>query len=61
MRRAGIALGAALVVLGLFWAGRMSGHGLGAFAEHWWCASPLAAFVVGAAGMAWLRRFSPRP
>ncbi len=36
-----------LLILGLFWAGRESDHGFGAFWEHWWCPIPLAAIVVG--------------
>jgi hypothetical protein len=35
------------ILLGLFWSGRESTHGLAAFGEHWWCALPLAAIGVG--------------
>jgi hypothetical protein len=40
-------VGALLVLLGLFWAGRESTHGLGAFWEHWWCPLPVVAILVG--------------
>jgi hypothetical protein len=49
MRRIGLWIGALLIFLGLFWAGRESSHGLRAFGEHWWCPIPLVAIVVGAA------------
>jgi hypothetical protein len=52
-------LGAVLVLLGLFWAGRESDHGLGAFWEHWWCPIPLAAIVLGAGSMIAARRGRP--
>ena len=48
MRRIGLWIGALLIFLGLFWAGRESSHGLSAFGEHWWCPIPLVAIVVGA-------------
>ena len=41
-------LGGAFVVLGVFWAGRESGHGFTALWEHWWCPLPLVAIVLGA-------------
>jgi len=41
MRRAGQLVGALLLLLGIFWAGRESSHGLSAFWEHWWCPMPL--------------------
>jgi hypothetical protein len=44
-------LGAALVVLGAFWTGRESGHGFAALWEHWWCAIPLAAILLGVAAI----------
>jgi hypothetical protein len=47
MARAGQMLGLVLGILGLFWAGRESSHGLSAFWEHWWCPLPLAAIFVG--------------
>ena len=47
MTRAAHALGAVLVVLGVFWAGRETGHGLTALWEHWWCPLPLVAILVG--------------
>jgi hypothetical protein len=36
-----------LVLLGVFWAGRESSHGLTAFWEHWWCPIPLVMVLVG--------------
>jgi len=59
MRRAGQAVGGLLVLLGLFWAGRESDHGLAAFWEHWWCPIPLAAIVVGIVGVFTAQRHSP--
>jgi divalent metal cation (Fe/Co/Zn/Cd) transporter len=41
-------LSAVLVLVGVFWTGRESGHGIGALWEHWWCPLPLVAIVVGA-------------
>jgi hypothetical protein len=52
-------LGAVLVLLGLFWAGRESDHGFGAFWEHWWCPIPLAAIVLGVASIIAARRVNP--
>jgi hypothetical protein len=62
MRRISQVVGAVFLLLGVFWAGRVSTHGLGAFWEHWWCPIPLALIVVGLAGLAValvLRRPSP--
>lgn len=47
MRRGTQVVAALLVLLGLFWSGRESTHGLAAFGEHWWCPLPLAAIAVG--------------
>jgi hypothetical protein len=47
-----------LVLLGLFWAGRESDHGLAAFWEHWWFPIPLAAILVGAVAVLTVRRSS---
>jgi hypothetical protein len=47
VRRVGLVFGSALVVLGVFWAGRESTHGLSAFYEHWWCPVPVAMIVLG--------------
>jgi hypothetical protein len=58
MKRVSQALGAVLVLLGLFWAGRESDHGLAAFWEHWWCPIPLAAILVGAVAVLTVRRSS---
>jgi hypothetical protein len=52
MRRISLIVGAVLLLLGVFWAGRESTHGLGAFWEHWWCPIPLVLIVVGLAGLA---------
>jgi hypothetical protein len=51
-------LGAGFVVLGVFWAGRESGHGLGAFSEHWWCPIPLVVIVLGVASLITAQRLS---
>jgi hypothetical protein len=59
VKRAGLLLGALFVLLGIFWAGRESTHGLGAFWEHWWCPIPLAAVVLGVAGMVAARSVNP--
>jgi apolipoprotein N-acyltransferase len=53
VRRIGFSIGAILVLVGMFWAGRESSHGFGALWEHWWCPIPVVAIVVGAA-TAWL-------
>jgi len=53
MRRIGYLLGALLVLVGMFWAGRESSHGLGALWDHWWCPMPIVAVMVGLA-TAWL-------
>jgi hypothetical protein len=52
MRRISLAVGAVFLLLGVFWAGRESTHGLGAFWEHWWCPIPLVLIVVGLLGLA---------
>jgi hypothetical protein len=61
VKRAAQALGALLVVLGVFWAGRESSHGngLSAFWEHWWCAVPLVVIVLGVASVIAARRATP--
>jgi len=51
VKRVGLLLGAALVVLGAFWTGRESSHGLAALWEHWWCPIPLAAILLGVAAI----------
>jgi hypothetical protein len=51
MKRRTQVIAASLVLLGLFWSGRESTHGLAAFGEHWWCALPLAAIAVGVAAL----------
>jgi hypothetical protein len=52
MRRISLVVGAVFLLLGVFWAGRESTHGLGAFWEHWWCPIPLVLIVVGLLGLA---------
>jgi hypothetical protein len=62
MRRISEVVGAIFLLLGVFWAGRVSTHGLGAFWEHWWCPIPLALIAVGLVGLAFAlvpRRPSP--
>ena len=59
MRRAGRWLGVLLVLVGLFWAGRESTHGIHAFWEHWWCILPVVSVVIGAVGVVLSRRPSP--
>ena len=46
-RRVGQVGGGVALVLGLFWAGRVSTHGLSAYWEHWWCPLPLVLILVG--------------
>jgi len=47
MKRVLVLAGPVLGVVGLFWAGRESTHGLSAFIEHWWCPVPLVAIGAG--------------
>ena len=47
MRRTGQIVGATVLLVGVFWAGRESSHGLAAFGDHWWCPIPLALIVLG--------------
>lgn len=49
MRRIGYGVGTLLVLVGIFWSGRESTHGVGALWEHWWCPLPVMAIVVGLA------------
>ena len=52
LRRVVVVVGVVLVVLGVFWTGRESGHGsLSVFWEHWWCPIPLAIVVLGVASL----------
>lgn len=51
VRSIGRAIAVLLIVLGVFWAGRESTHGLNAFWDHWWCPMPLVAVVLGVAGI----------
>jgi uncharacterized integral membrane protein len=59
MRRTWQVIGAVVLLLGVFWTGRESSHGLTAFWEHWWCPVPLALIVAGLAGLLISRRISP--
>ena len=58
MRRAARLTALVLLLLGVFWAGRESSHGLGAFWEHWWCPIPILLILVGVAGQ-FVKRPSP--
>jgi hypothetical protein len=59
MRRTGQVVGAVFLVLGVFWTGRVSDHGLTAFWEHWWCPIPLALILIGLAAVLVTWRPSP--
>lgn len=56
MRMVGQVAGAVLLLLGVFWAGRESSHGLTAFWDHWWCPIPLVLIVLGLAAVLVARR-----
>jgi hypothetical protein len=56
MRRIAQGVAVIMVLLGVFWAGRESGHGLDAFSEHWWCPIPLGLVVVGLLALLVVRR-----
>lgn len=58
MRRVAQAVGAVVLLLGIFWAGRESTHGVTAFWEHWWCPIPLVFVLLGLAAVIVTR---PRP
>jgi drug/metabolite transporter (DMT)-like permease len=59
VRRVGQLLAAVFVLLGVFWVGRESEHGLAAFWEHWWCPIPLVAIVLGIASVITMQRLRP--
>jgi hypothetical protein len=59
MRRIAQLVGAIVLLLGVFWAGRESTHGVTAFWEHWWCPIPLAFILLGLAAVLAARRPSP--
>lgn len=59
MRRIGQVVGGLFLILGIFWAGRESTHGLAAFWEHWWCPIPLALILLGIVGVITTWRTSP--
>jgi hypothetical protein len=56
MRRVGQVVGAVFLLLGIFWAGRESAHGLAAFWEHWWCPIPLVLILLGLVAVLVARR-----
>ena len=56
MRRIGLVAGVILLLAGVFWAGRVSSHGLSAFGDHWWCPIPLVLIVLGLATVFVARR-----
>jgi hypothetical protein len=58
MRRIGLSIGVLLFVLGVFWSGRESSHGISSFGEHWWCPIPLVAIVLGLATAVLMARSS---
>ncbi|HWF81303.1 MAG TPA: hypothetical protein VN695_12035 [Streptosporangiaceae bacterium] len=57
-RRTGQVSGGLFLVLGIFWTGRESTHGLTAFWEHWWCPIPLALTLLGLVMVITTRRSS---
>lgn len=59
VKRAVQAVGALLLLLGVFWTGRESSHGVAALWEHWWCPIPLIASAIGVAGV--LAARGPKP
>jgi hypothetical protein len=59
MRRTGQVIGALVLLLGVFWTGRESGHGLTALWEHWWCPIPLVLVLLGLAALLASRRPTP--
>ncbi len=59
IRRTGRVVGGLSLVLGIFWTGRESTHGLAAFWEHWWCPIPLALIVLGLVTVLTIWRTSP--
>jgi hypothetical protein len=59
MRRVAQIAGAVFLLLGVFWAGRESTHGLTAFWEHWWCPIPVAFILLGLAAVVVTRRATP--
>ena len=56
MRRTSQIAGVILLLAGVFWAGRVSSHGLSAFGDHWWCPIPLVLIVLGLAAVFMARR-----
>ncbi|HUK69185.1 MAG TPA: hypothetical protein VLW50_10615 [Streptosporangiaceae bacterium] len=44
-------MGAVFLLLGVFWVGRETDHGLGALWEHWWCPIPLVLILLGFAAV----------
>jgi len=56
MRRTWQIIGTIVLLLGIFWTGRVSSHGLTAFWDHWWCPIPLALVLLGLAALLFSRR-----
>jgi hypothetical protein len=56
MRQVGQVVSAVVLLLGIFWAGRESTHGLAAFWEHWWCPLPLVFVLLGLVAVIVIRR-----
>jgi hypothetical protein len=56
MRRIAQAAGAVVLLLGIFWTGRESTHGIAAFWEHWWCPIPLVLALAGLVAVLITRR-----
>ena len=56
VRRIGLLLGAALVLLGVLGAGFETSRGLGALWEHWWCTTPLVVIALGIASVVTAQR-----
>jgi len=59
MRRTALITGVVLLLAGVFWTGRESGHGLTALWEHWWCPVPLALILIGIVALIAVRRSAP--
>jgi len=59
VKRAVQVLGVLFVLLGVFWAGRESSHGISAFTDHWWCPIPLAMILLGVLSMIAARGIRP--
>jgi EmrB/QacA subfamily drug resistance transporter len=60
MRRIAQVVGVVILLLGVFWVGRESGHGVSALWEHWWCPTPLVLILLGFGTVLASRRSSRR-